>query len=54
MSLPVSRRSFLSLATTGVAVSALGLAPTAEAARKRAAAPATPGVAAAAGTVYQH
>ncbi|KFA15332.1 aminotransferase, partial [Xanthomonas vasicola pv. musacearum NCPPB 4384] len=52
MSLPVSRRSFLSLATTGVAVSALGLAPTAEAARKRAAAPATPGVAAAAGTVY--
>ncbi|WP_152412143.1 twin-arginine translocation signal domain-containing protein, partial [Xanthomonas phaseoli] len=29
MSLPVSRRSFLSLATTGVAVSALGLAPAA-------------------------
>ncbi|MGN3935638.1 pyridoxal phosphate-dependent aminotransferase [Xanthomonas citri pv. mangiferaeindicae] len=52
MSLPVSRRSFLSLATTGVAVSALGLAPAAQAARKRAAAPATPGVAAAAGTVY--
>ncbi|ALS94469.1 aminotransferase [Xanthomonas oryzae] len=36
MSLPVSRRSFLSLATTGVTVSALGLAPAAEAARKRA------------------
>ncbi|WP_057655482.1 aminotransferase class I/II-fold pyridoxal phosphate-dependent enzyme, partial [Xanthomonas axonopodis] len=52
MSLPVSRRSFLSIATTGVAVSALGLAPAADAARKRAAAPATPGVAAAAGTVY--
>ncbi len=52
MSLPVSRRSFLSLATTGVAVSALGLAPAAEAARKRAAAPAAPGVSAAAGTVY--
>ncbi|WP_115512029.1 MULTISPECIES: pyridoxal phosphate-dependent aminotransferase [Xanthomonas] len=51
MSLPVSRRSFLSLATTGVAVSALGLAPAAEAARKRAAAAAAPGVAPAAGTV---
>ncbi|WP_372390788.1 pyridoxal phosphate-dependent aminotransferase [Xanthomonas sp. NCPPB 3582] len=52
MSLPVSRRSFLSLATSGVAVSALGLMSPAEAARKRAAAPAAPGVAPAAGTVY--
>ncbi|WP_426802861.1 pyridoxal phosphate-dependent aminotransferase [Xanthomonas campestris] len=52
MSLPVSRRSFLSLATSGLAVSALGLTPAAEAARKRAAAPAAPSVALAAGTVY--
>ncbi|CAD0319063.1 pyridoxal phosphate-dependent aminotransferase [Xanthomonas hortorum pv. cynarae] len=54
MSLPVSRRSFLSLASVGVAVSALGLAPAAEAARKRAAAAAaaTPSVAPAAGAVY--
>ncbi|MCC4622016.1 pyridoxal phosphate-dependent aminotransferase [Xanthomonas cassavae CFBP 4642] len=52
MSLPVSRRSFLSLATSGVAVSALGLISPVEGARKRAVAPATPGVAPAAGTVY--
>lgn len=52
VSLPVSRRSFLSLATSGLAVSALGLTPAAEAARKRAAAPAAPSVALAAGTVY--
>ncbi len=52
MSLPVSRRSFLGLASSGLAVSALGLSSPAEAARKRAAAPAAPGVAPAAGTVY--
>ncbi|RYE88212.1 MAG: aminotransferase, partial [Oxalobacteraceae bacterium] len=52
MPLPVSRRSFLSLASVGVTISALGLAPAAEAARKRAAAPAKPGVAPAAGAVF--
>lgn len=52
MSLPVSRRSFLSHATAGVAVSALGLTPAAKAARKRVAAPATSGVVAAVGMVY--
>ncbi|WP_126968403.1 pyridoxal phosphate-dependent aminotransferase [Xanthomonas arboricola] len=52
MPLPVSRRSFLSLASVGVAISALGLAPAAEAARKRAAAPAKPGVAPATGAVF--
>jgi histidinol-phosphate aminotransferase len=54
VSLPVSRRSFLSLASVGVAVSALGLAPAAQAARKRAAAAAAaaPSVAPAAGAVY--
>ncbi|AKC77863.1 aminotransferase [Xanthomonas arboricola] len=52
MPLPVSRRSFLSLASVGVAISALGLAPAAEAARKREAAPAKPGVTPAAGAVF--
>ncbi|QSQ29378.1 pyridoxal phosphate-dependent aminotransferase [Xanthomonas translucens] len=52
MSLPVSRRSFLSLATSGLAVGALDLAPGAEAAKRKAAAVAAPGVAPAAGPVY--
>ncbi|MCW0379577.1 Histidinol-phosphate aminotransferase [Xanthomonas sacchari] len=54
MSLPVSRRSFLSLATSGLALGAVGLAPVAEAARRKAAdtAAATPGVMPATGTVY--
>ncbi len=52
MPLPVSRRSFLSLATSGMAVSALGLAPAADAARRRAAVPAASEVPAATGTVY--
>jgi histidinol-phosphate aminotransferase len=47
----VSRRSFLHLASTGLAVSAFGLSGGADAARKKVAA-ATPGVAPATGTVY--
>lgn len=39
--MPVSRRSFLQLASSGLAVGALGLAPAAEAARRAAAAPVT-------------
>ncbi|WP_295939702.1 twin-arginine translocation signal domain-containing protein, partial [uncultured Xanthomonas sp.] len=54
MSLPVSRRSFLSLATSGLALGAVGLAPVAEAARRKAAdtAAATPDVVPATGTVH--
>ncbi|WP_045738261.1 pyridoxal phosphate-dependent aminotransferase [Xanthomonas sp. MUS 060] len=53
MSLPVSRRSFLSLATSGPTLGAVGLAPTAEAARRKlSAAAATTSVAPATGTVY--
>ncbi|PPU94622.1 pyridoxal phosphate-dependent aminotransferase [Xanthomonas albilineans] len=53
MSLPVSRRSFLSLATSGLTLGAVGLTPATEAARRKAAgAEAMPGVMPATGTVY--
>lgn len=49
MSQPVSRRSFLQLASSGLAVSALGIG---EAAARKAKVPPPPGVAPATGTVY--